>query len=135
MNPCGCVLRQAFRSVLNKYRYVVSHMDRVSSSVPTIAKHGKDSKIHWSRKNEEFAADFYLVSKRTLDEAEWKLFRLHFILGADWRICTRQLGMDRGTFFHAVYRIEQTLGRVFMELKPYALYPIDEYFGGARYRA
>jgi hypothetical protein len=38
--------------------------------------------------------------------------------------------MDRGTFFHSIYRIEQRLGRVFAELEPYALYPVSEYFGG-----
>jgi len=40
--------------------------------------------------------------------------------------------IDRGTFFHSVYRIEQRLGRVFRELQPYGLYPLDEYFRGAR---
>jgi hypothetical protein len=39
--------------------------------------------------------------------------------------------MDRGNFFHSVYRIQQKLGRVFRELQPYALYPLDEYFGGS----
>jgi hypothetical protein len=29
-----------------------------------------------------------------------------------------------------VYRIQQKLGKVFRELQPYALYPLDEYFGG-----
>jgi hypothetical protein len=29
-----------------------------------------------------------------------------------------------------VYRIEQRLGRVYRELEPYALFPLDEYFGG-----
>jgi hypothetical protein len=38
--------------------------------------------------------------------------------------------LDRGTFFHSIYRIEQRLGRVFAELEPYALYPVSEYFGG-----
>jgi hypothetical protein len=38
--------------------------------------------------------------------------------------------LDRGTFFHSIYRIEQRLGRVFAELEPYALYPLSEYFGG-----
>jgi hypothetical protein len=38
--------------------------------------------------------------------------------------------MDRGSFFHEVYRIEQKLGRIYRELEPYALYPLDEYFGG-----
>ncbi len=38
--------------------------------------------------------------------------------------------MDRGNFFHAVYRIEQKLGRVFRELEPYSLFPVNEYFHG-----
>jgi hypothetical protein len=38
--------------------------------------------------------------------------------------------MDRGNFFHSVYRIEQKLGRGFRELEPYALFPLDEYFNG-----
>ncbi len=40
--------------------------------------------------------------------------------------------MDRGSFFHAVYRVEQKLGKVFRELQPYGLYPLTEYFHGAR---
>jgi hypothetical protein len=45
-------------------------------------------------------------------------------------LCARKLGIDRGSFFHAVYRIEQKLGRVFRELEPYPLFPLDEYFHG-----
>jgi hypothetical protein len=81
-------------------------------------------------KNEEFVADFILVSKRTLDEQEHKLFKFHFLHGADWKLCCRQLKIDRGTFFHSVYRIQQKLGRTFRELEPHALFPVDEYFGG-----
>src|SRR5262249_4290278 len=66
----------------------------------------------------------------TLDDFEHRLFRYHFLLGADWKLCTRKLRIDRGNFFHAVYRIEQKLGRVFRELEPYPLFPIDEYFNG-----
>ena len=75
-------------------------------------------------------ADFCLVSRRLLDDFEYRIFRFHFLLGADWRLCCRQMGMDRGTFFHAVYDIEQKLGQAFAELEPYPLYPLDEYFGG-----
>jgi len=85
----------------------------------------------WGRRDEEYMADFYLVSKRYLDEDEFRIFRFHFLLGADWKLCCRQMKMDRGTFFHAVYRMQQKLGRVFKELMPYALFPLDEYFGGA----
>ena len=73
-------------------------------------------------------ADFCLVSRRTLDEHQYRIFTNHFLLGADWKLCCRKLGMDRGAFFHEVYRIEQKLGRTFRELEPFALFPLDEYF-------
>ena len=82
------------------------------------------------RDHEEDIADFTLISKRCLDDFEQKLFRYHFLLGADWKLCSRQLHIDRGNFFHAVYRIEQKLGRTFRELEPYPLHPLDEYFNG-----
>jgi hypothetical protein len=75
-------------------------------------------------------ADFCLVTRRALTESEHQLFRYHFLLGADWKLCTRKLNMDRGNFFHAVYRIEQKLGRMFRELQPYALFPLADYFNG-----
>jgi hypothetical protein len=91
---------------------------------------GRDARNTWGRKHEEYCADFCLVSKRTLNAFEHRLFTYHFLLGADWKICCRKLNMNRGNFFHAVYRIEQKLGRVFRELQPYSLYPTDEYFHG-----
>ncbi|HEY3827546.1 MAG TPA: hypothetical protein VGL82_23495 [Bryobacteraceae bacterium] len=90
---------------------------------------GQNRRPVWGRKDEEFIADFCLVSSRFLDDFEYKVFRFHFLLGADWRLCCRQLKMDKGFFFHAVYRIQQKLGRAFRELAPYPLFPLDEYFG------
>jgi hypothetical protein len=90
---------------------------------------GRNRRPVWGRKDEEFIADFCLVGKRILDEFEYKVFRFHFLLGADWSLCCRQLKMDRGLFFHSVYRIQQKLGRAFRELTPYPLFPLDEYFG------
>jgi hypothetical protein len=76
-------------------------------------------------------ADFCLVSRRTLEDVEYRVFRVHYLLGADFKLCCRQLNIDRGQFFHNVYNIEERLGRVFAELTPYALYPVSEYFAGA----
>jgi hypothetical protein len=79
-------------------------------------------------------ADFCLVSRRALNEQEHRIFRYHFLLGADWKLCCRKLNMDRGNFFHAVYSIEQKLGRTFAELEPYPLYPLRDYFSGTIHR-
>jgi hypothetical protein len=84
----------------------------------------------YSRKREEYTADFCLVSRRTLDDLDYRIFRYHYLLGADWKLCCRRLNIDRGEFFHRVYSIEDRLGRVFAELTPYALYPVAEYFSG-----
>lgn len=128
--PCNCVLRSIFRICCDRFTRCVEqekHLSRVSLEPHA----GRQRPSTWGRKDEEYIADFCLVSRRALDGFEHRLFRYHFLLGADWKLCTRKLGMDRGNFFHAVYRIEQKLGRVFRELEPYALFPLDEYFQGA----
>ncbi|MDX2152643.1 MAG: hypothetical protein SFV54_18020 [Bryobacteraceae bacterium] len=82
----------------------------------------------YGRKGEEYVVDFLNVSRHGLSDEEYRVFRYHYLLGADWKLCTVRLGMDRGNFFHMCYRIESRLGRIFRELQPYALYPLDEYF-------
>jgi hypothetical protein len=129
---CNCAYRAAFRTCLNRFREC-SEQGAHASTVSLDIVHGPRGKCVFSRKCEEYAADFCLVSRRVLDEFHYKIFRYHFVFGADWRLCCRQLQIDRGTFFHAVYRIEQILGRTFAELEPYPLYPPEEYFGGAPY--
>lgn len=127
--PCNCVLRSIFRACYARFRECVSQ-EKYVSSVSHDAVQGRDKKGTWGRKDEEYVADFGLVSRRSLSDEEYRIFNYHFLLGADWRLCCRKLKMDRGTFFHAVYRIQQRLGRVFHELEPYALYPLNEYFHG-----
>lgn len=127
--PCNCAFRAAFRSCLSRFRQCVSSGPQ-SSTVSFELCRGREGRCTYSRKNEEYMADFCLVSRRVLADPEYKIFRFHFLLGADWRLCCRQLNMDRGTFFHMVYRIEQQLGRAFAEIQPYPLYPVNEYFGG-----
>jgi hypothetical protein len=127
--PCNCVLRAMFRICYDRFRRCTEqerHVSRVSLEPAA----GARRPMTFGRKDEEYMADFCLVSRRNLSEAEHQLFRYHFLLGADWILCTRRLGMSRGNFFHAVYRIEQKLGRVFRELQPYPLFPLDDYFNG-----
>ena len=129
MQPCKCVLRSIFRICFDRFLRCVmqeKHLSRVSLE-PHIGRCRPES---WGRKDEEYIADFCLVARRALSAEEHQLFRYHFLLGADWKLCTRRLHVDRGNFFHSVYRIEQRLGRVFRELEPYALFPLDEYFHG-----
>jgi hypothetical protein len=125
--PCNCVFRSIFRACYARFKQCAVK-EKYVSRVSLEANPGGQRKSVWGLKNEEFIADFCLVSQRTLTEAEHRLFKYHFLLGADWKLCCRKLNMDRGSFFHEVYRIQQKLGKVFRELQPYALYPLDEYF-------
>ena len=127
--PCQCVFRSIFRKCFARFRQCVIKEKRFTHATLEYSPRG-GRRITWARKDEEYIADFLLVSKRHLTSEEHRLFRAHFLLGADWRLCCRQFNIDRGSFFHQVYRIQNHLGRVFRELKPYALYPLDEYFGG-----
>ena len=127
--PCNCVFRAIFRACYARFRKCASK-EKYISRVSLEANPGRLRKSTWGLKNEEYVADFCLVSRRLLDDQQHRLFRFHFLLGADWKLCCRKLNIDRGEFFHEVYRIQQILGRAFRELEPYALYPVDEYFNG-----
>lgn len=130
MSPCNCVLRAIFRACYARFRHCATkekYMSRISLEfIP-----GRERTSSWGRKDEEYMADFILVSRRTLSDFDFQIFKFHFLLGADWKLCCRRMKIERGDFFHAVYRVQQELGRVFRELEPYSLFPLDEYFHGS----
>jgi len=128
--PCNCVFRAIFRACYARFRQCASK-EKYISRLSLEANPGRQRKSVWGMKNEEYIADFCLISRRTLSEYEYTLFKFHYLLGADWKLCSRKMNLDRGTFFHEAYRIEQKLGRTFRELQPYGLFPLDEYFNGS----
>src|SRR4051794_32280067 len=127
--PCACVFRAVFRACLNRFRECAVS-EGISGTVTWEFCSGRTGCRTYSRKREEYMADFCLISRRSLDDVEYRLFRYYFMLGANWRLCSRQLNIDRGRLFHAIYRIEKKLGRAFADTEPYGIYPLDEYFGG-----
>ena len=127
-SPCNCVYRSVFRVCY--YRFRECAIPSLKNSVSLEYHRGPSTVRSFSRKREEYMADFCLISRRTLTDQEHTVFRYHFVLGADWRLCCRYLSVDRGEFFHDIYRIQKKLGRAFAEIEPYALYPLREYFGG-----
>ena len=115
--PCLCVFRSVFRICFTRFR-LCHEREKHKTSVTL------EGNV-WSRKNEEYVVDFLNVTRRSLSEEDWKIFNYHFLLGADWRLCTRKLGIDRGSFFHEVYRITERLGRIYRELQPYPLFSLS----------
>jgi hypothetical protein len=124
---CPCVFRYIFRVCYARF-IVCSDKEKHMSSVSLTRIPGPRRGATFARKDEEFMADFILIGRRTLDEVEQRVFKAHLLLGADWKLCCRQLRMDKGTFFHLVYRVMQKLGKAFAETKPYALFPIADYY-------
>ena len=112
-HACNCVLRAIFRACYARFRHCATKEKYLSKvSLDCTARGGRRI---WGRKDRSISPISTLVSRRSLTPEEYRLFSFHFLLGADWRLCCRRLGMDRGTFFHSVYRIEQKLGKIFRE--------------------
>jgi hypothetical protein len=130
--PCGCSLRGVFRACHARFRDCVARSKYRTHVSFERNPRGRSSRGAWGRKEEEYIADFELISRRSLDPFHHKIFRYHFLLGADWKLCCKRLGVDRGAFFHAIYRIEEALGKAFYLTEPYALYPPNDYFVARR---
>ena len=131
--PCGCVLRAIFRACYSRFKTCVEKAG-ISSNLTLEHSEGPTGHRFWGRRNEEYIADFELTCRRTLNKDDYELFKWHYLYGADWKLCIQKLGIDKGTFFHAVYKVQERLGHVFRELQPYAMFPLDEYFGGKAQR-
>lgn len=119
--PCKCVLRAVFEEVFERFKEIATS-DRGGSQP-------KRNINTYSRIPEEFMADFVLTANRVLHPSERQIFKFHFLLGADWKLCCRRLKIDKGNFYHAVYRIQAKLGLEFSTSQPYGLWPVEEYFG------
>src|SRR5262249_49182090 len=98
VSPCNCVLRAIFRVCWDRFIRCVTqerHLSRVSVE-PRV---GRSRRSTWGRKDEEYIADFCLVARRTLDDFEHRLFRYHFLLGGNWKLCIGKLGIRTWEFF------------------------------------
>ncbi len=97
---CHCVRRRIFRTCYQHYR--------------------SRGLRFWSVL---YRIDFELAAERKFPADEVRAF-FRWAEGADWRTCAPMLDMDRGQFFHFVYRTEEVLGA---ELLRRGLYPPAEY--------
>ncbi len=130
--PCNCVLRAIFRACYARFRHCLEKEQSLTQKSFEYLPGSGEVAVMYDRKGEEYVADFQLIARRHLDSQDIKLFRYHFVLGADWKLCCSRLGLDRGTFFHAIYRIQRKLGKAFRETQPYPLFPVYEYFDETR---
>lgn len=132
MPTCNCVWRHIFRICLGRFRSLWEAQGSPTRAMQDPTSGKPQNKPQRRITGEDYLADFVLIAKRALAKRPLghKIFKFHHLYGAEWTLCCRQLQMDRGSFFHETYRVEQMLGRAFFETLPYGLYPLDEYFAG-----
>lgn len=130
-SPCKCVMRRVFRLCLFKYREVSNSYDSMHQvRYDLVPAKNTGNRAMYSRPKQEFVADFEIIAKRIFaaSSKEYQVFQLYFLAGQDWKVCTRVVGINRGKFFHMVYKVEECLGRAYFEVRPYPLYPTADYF-------
>lgn len=117
---CHCVFRRIFETCHRRY-------EQTASMATGVLVTG----ITCSRPAEEYAADFVLVGRRALQQRPLLLavFNLYIVDGLPTQMCLRKLKIAQNVFFRRVFQIKQELGRAFREVRPYPLYPINEYNG------
>lgn len=126
---CSCVERRVFRTCLKRY---YRERERSEKGGTRIVYRWRGGLAHFSRPSEEYQADFVLVARRVLGPRDFRIFGLYHLMGATYA-AGAPLDLDRGDFFHRVYRIEALLGRAFFALQPYPLFPLHRYFGGGHW--
>src|ERR1700682_5063737 len=68
--PCNCALRAIFRACYARF-YGIATDDGCRSRPNRRPSTGREGRVGWGLKDEEFAADFCLVSRRALNEFEY----------------------------------------------------------------
>lgn len=140
---CACVYRRVFRECAVRYE------DNAARQMNLGACSTWNGRFY-ERKCEDFRADFVSVCRTALKrhatkqmsnvDAPMKVFEVYLLAGLDvdlgaemtWRPACRKLKIDKGTFFHALYRAMEICGRALREAEPFALHPCDAYFGAMR---
>lgn len=130
--PCECAMRNVFRACYARFKDCVQDGRALSRVNFERSANGRGNRGTWGLKREEFMADFELVAQRSLEAGSHRLFRYRYILGASPAMCAKRLGVTRSAIRHALERIEMGLGRAFISLEPYPLYPLSDYFNKRR---
>jgi len=115
--PCGCVLREAFRSVWAKRAELLE-------AGPWMAVNANWA-WSFSRRREEFLADAEMVARRALPGTARELFEMRAMKGLHWMGCARRMGLGRTEFFRAEGEMQERIGRAFAEE---GLFPAAQYF-------
>lgn len=126
---CPCAYREIFRICLRRFRHEETNWR------PGVCYETGKGAINCTRPSSEFIADFLSLSRKRLpDQCSRDLFERHFIRREYYKrvLSTLQLAypeLSEGHYWHKVYSIEEMVGQRLACVRPYRLYPLDDYFG------
>lgn len=129
---CSCAERHAWRAVIDAWQY---RLYRANRCIRTGAH-------TYSMPAAEYGAEIWLAARHAIlgyappalpavirhAEELWLVLRLAYA-GMDHRSGMKRTGLDRGTWFHRLYRAEALAGGACIDS---GLYPAHQYFGSIR---
>src|SRR4051812_45467914 len=74
IRPCFCVLRAIFRACYGRFKNCLDKAKYVTQ-VTIDPVPGRENRQSYSRKDEEYVADFCLVTRRCLTDGEYRIFK------------------------------------------------------------
>jgi hypothetical protein len=138
---CACVLRRVFRACLTSYGHCQASMGSAGAVQYERLGHAQGRcAIVASFKRAEYAADFILLARRALADRpiDLAVFEAYHIEARGWKDAAPLVNgklhpprpLNRGSFFHTVYRVESILGKAIVNARPYSIFPPADYFSG-----
>jgi len=125
---CGCVYRGIARRVLWRVAELEISVGLIHPVSMDPTQVPRSQRIP-SLRIVEFIADVDNVARRILtDPVDLRIYRHHFRERHQWRWCCQQCHISRASFFYRSYIVLAKLGETFLCLKPYPLFPTDQYF-------
>ena len=120
MRLCDCVYRAIFRHCFNRYRYLRDYDLFLGRRANLVIRPGLGPSYEF--KGIDFIADIESTAAKWLHDRELLVWRHHYLGNLIWRACLPLAHCNRGQFFSACYRLEQNLGKWWLES---GMYPRD----------
>ena len=131
LRTCSCVYRKVFQTCWDKYAEIQSNRFNGCGAVNLERNAGAEpgnAPIVYGNKLAEYCADFVLLAKRCLNRFEHRIFKRYYLDNIHYKLLMDDHRLSRRMIYYEVEKIQTKLGRYYCELKPFALYPVDEYF-------
>jgi hypothetical protein len=129
---CGCCWLQVFKECLAIYR-ICEYRTAGCPSVNLEATSGRQGLLYLGRmRYSEYRADFVNIAKRALTPALYAIFNLSFCQELPPEEACHHLRLDLATYGARLRWLPERLGEAYATIKPYALWPTDEYMSPSR---